>query len=102
MILEEVKVIAQDIKQNLEQNNPSWQTSKMPSKKGCCSTAEAVMVKKSLTNINALADEFFKMAYHGLRAKDKTFNASLKTDFDASIGKVNYGRTGYWKGHTVI
>ena len=31
----------------------------------------------------------FRLAYHGLRAKDKTFNATLKTDFDNSIGKVN-------------
>ncbi len=29
------------------------------------------------------------MAYHGLRAKDKSFNASMKTDFDKNIGKIN-------------
>ncbi|HMQ68433.1 MAG TPA: histidine kinase dimerization/phospho-acceptor domain-containing protein, partial [Ignavibacteria bacterium] len=43
---------------------------------------------KEPTNINALADEFLRLAYHGLRAKDKTFNASMKTDFDKSIGNV--------------
>ena len=43
---------------------------------------------KELTDINALADEYLRLAYHGLRAKDKTFNATMKTDFDQSIGKV--------------
>ena len=41
------------------------------------------------TNINALADEYLRLAYHGLRAKDKTFNATMKTDFDESIGSIN-------------
>ena len=40
------------------------------------------------TNINALADEYFRLAYHGLRAKDKTFNAAMKTDYDENIGLV--------------
>ncbi|GAB4054693.1 tetratricopeptide repeat protein [Spirosoma litoris] len=44
---------------------------------------------KEPTNINALADEYLRLAYHGLRAKDKTFNATLKTDFDTSLGEVN-------------
>jgi hypothetical protein len=38
--------------------------------------------KKEMTNINKLADEYLRLAYHGLRAKDKSFNATLKTDFD--------------------
>src|ERR1019366_7380946 len=37
---------------------------------------------KEPTDINALADEYLRLAYHGLRAKDKEFNAKLKTDFD--------------------
>ncbi len=41
------------------------------------------------TSINALADEYLRLAYHGLRAKDKSFNATMKTDFDESIGKIN-------------
>ncbi|NJN43085.1 MAG: GAF domain-containing protein [Flammeovirgaceae bacterium] len=45
--------------------------------------------KKEPTNINALADEYLRLAYHGLRAKDKTFNAAMKTDFDESVGTVN-------------
>ena len=44
---------------------------------------------KEPTNINALADEYLRLAYHGLRAKDKSFNATMVTDFDPSIGKVN-------------
>ncbi len=44
---------------------------------------------KELTDINALADEYLRLSYHGLRAKDKSFNATIKTDFDQSIGKIN-------------
>ncbi len=45
--------------------------------------------KKEPTNINVLADEYLRLAYHGLRAKDKTFNSSMKTDFDETIGNIN-------------
>ncbi|CAN5843042.1 hypothetical protein BH24BAC1_BH24BAC1_19990 [soil metagenome] len=41
-----------------------------------------------LINFNALADEFLRLAYHGLRAKDKSFNAALVTNFDPDLGKV--------------
>jgi signal transduction histidine kinase len=44
---------------------------------------------KEATDINALCDEYLRLAYHGLRAKDKSFNASMKTDFDESIGSIN-------------
>jgi len=44
---------------------------------------------KEPTDINALADEYLRLAYHGLRAKDKTFNATMKTDYDETIGMVN-------------
>jgi len=44
---------------------------------------------KEPTDINALCDEYLRLSYHGLRAKDKSFNATLKTDFDASIGNIN-------------
>ncbi len=44
---------------------------------------------KEPTDINALADEYLRLAYHGLRAKDKAFNASMKTEFDESLGKVS-------------
>jgi signal transduction histidine kinase len=45
--------------------------------------------QKELTDINVLADEYLRLAYHGLRAKDKSFNADIKTDFDNSIEKIN-------------
>ena len=41
------------------------------------------------THINALADEYLRLSYHGLRAKDKEFNATLNTDFDWGIGKIS-------------
>ncbi len=44
---------------------------------------------KEPTDINALADEYLRLSYHGLRAKDKNFNAEMITDFDNSIGKIN-------------
>jgi signal transduction histidine kinase len=44
---------------------------------------------KEPTDINKLADEYLRLAYHGLRAKDKSFNVTLKTDFDETIGKIN-------------
>jgi signal transduction histidine kinase len=40
-------------------------------------------------DINALADEYLRLSYHGSRAKDKSFNATIQTDFDESIGKIN-------------
>jgi hypothetical protein len=43
--------------------------------------------QKEATDINALADEYLRLSYHGLRAKDKSFNATIETDFDKSIGK---------------
>jgi len=45
--------------------------------------------EKQETNINVLADEFLKLSYHGLRAKDKNFNAELVTNFDEKLPKVN-------------
>jgi signal transduction histidine kinase len=44
---------------------------------------------KEPTDINKLADEYLRLAFHGLRAKDKSFNAVLKTDFDETIGNIN-------------
>ena len=44
---------------------------------------------KEPTNINKLADEYLKLAYHGLRAKDKSFNATMKTSYDETIESIN-------------
>lgn len=45
--------------------------------------------QKEPTDINSLADEYLRLAYHGLRAKDKSFNATLKTEYDETIGNIN-------------
>jgi signal transduction histidine kinase len=57
--------------------------------KGMLQHSRASTSKKEPTDINALADEYLRLSYHGLRAKDKSFNADFKTDFDNSIGKIN-------------
>src|SRR6266705_2736280 len=45
--------------------------------------------QKELTDINVLADEYLRLAYHGLRAKDKSFNAKFETNFDQNVGRIN-------------
>ena len=45
--------------------------------------------EKEPTDINVLADEYLRLAYHGMRAKDKSFNAEFKTDFDPDLPKIN-------------
>ncbi len=57
--------------------------------KGMLQHSKASTGKKELTDINKLADEYLRLSYHGLRAKDKSFNADFKTDFDETIGKIN-------------
>ena len=49
--------------------------------RGMLEHSRASTGERSLTDLNALADEYLRLAYHGLRAKDKSFNATLKTDF---------------------
>jgi len=57
--------------------------------KGMLQHSRASSGQKEPTNINALADEYLRLAYHGLRGKDKSFNANMKTDFDQTIKKIN-------------
>jgi len=45
--------------------------------------------KKEPIDINALTDEYLRLSYHGMRAKDKNFNVEIKTDFDETIEKIN-------------
>ena len=45
--------------------------------------------KKELTDINALRDKYLRFAYHGLSAKDNSFNADFKTEFDETLPKIN-------------
>src|SRR6185312_5649310 len=56
--------------------------------KGMLQHSRSSSGEKELTDINALAGEFFKLSYHGLRAKDKNFNATMITDFDDAIDKI--------------
>jgi signal transduction histidine kinase/ligand-binding sensor domain-containing protein len=57
--------------------------------KGMLQHSQTNTGQKEPTDINKLADEYLRLAYHGLKAKDKTFNATLKTDFDETISDVN-------------
>jgi len=84
----EAKLIATDIKQNLEKINHHGKRADAIVK-GMLLHSRSSSGQKEPTNINALADEYFRLAYHGLRAKDKSFNATLKTDYDETIGNIN-------------
>ncbi len=86
--IEEAKAISVDIKQNLEKINHHGKRADSIVK-GMLQHSRSSNGKKEPTNINALADEYLRLAYHGLRAKDKSFNATMVTDLDDSIGKVN-------------
>ncbi|MEO8762826.1 MAG: ATP-binding protein, partial [Ginsengibacter sp.] len=57
--------------------------------KGMLQHSQKSSGQKEPTDINTLCDEYLRLSYHGFRAKDKEFNAELKTDFDNSIGKVS-------------
>jgi two-component system, NtrC family, sensor kinase len=57
--------------------------------KGMMMHARTSSGQKEPTDINALTDEYFRLSYHGLRAKDKSFNCIIKADYDAVIGMVN-------------
>jgi signal transduction histidine kinase len=82
------KEIAGDIKQNLEKINHHGKRADAIVK-GMLQHSRSSNGIKEPTDINALADEYLRLAYHGLRAKDKSFNATLKTDFNESIGKID-------------
>jgi signal transduction histidine kinase/ligand-binding sensor domain-containing protein len=57
--------------------------------KGMLQHSRSGIGTKEPTDINALADEYLRLSYHGLRAKDKSFNADFKTNFDPSLPKIN-------------
>jgi signal transduction histidine kinase len=57
--------------------------------KGMLQHSQTSTGQKEPTDINALVDEYLRLSYHGFRAKDKSFNAIMQTDFDESIGKIN-------------
>jgi len=84
----EVKAIAKDIKEN-EQKIIHHGKRADSIVKGMLQHSRASSGRKELININALIDESLRLSYHGLRAKDKDFNATINTDYDASIDKIN-------------
>ena len=86
--IEEVKIILSDIKDNEEKINHHGKRADAIVK-GMLQHSKASTGKKELTDINKLTDEYLRLSYHGLRAKDKSFNADFNTDFDNSIGKIN-------------
>jgi len=86
--VDEVKAILNDIKDNEQKVNHHGKRADAIVK-GMLQHSRSSSGQKEPTDINALADEYLRLAYHGLRAKDKSFNASMKTDFDESIGKIN-------------
>lgn len=86
--IEEAKAIAKDIKDNESKINHHGKRADAIVK-GMLQHSRKSTAQKEPTDINKLADEYLRLAYHGLRAKDKSFNATLETDFDETIGKVN-------------
>jgi signal transduction histidine kinase len=84
---EDAKAIADDVKQNLEKILHHGKRADAIVK-GMLQHSRSSSGVKEPTDINTLADEYLRLAYHGLRAKDKAFNAAMKTDYDESIGLV--------------
>jgi two-component system NtrC family sensor kinase len=85
---EEAAAIAKDIKQNLEKIRHHGKRAD-GIVKGMLQHSRASTGQKEPADINVLADEYLRLAYHGLRAKDKMFNAELITHLDAGLPKVN-------------
>jgi signal transduction histidine kinase len=85
---QDAKDIANDVIQNLEKINHHGKRADAIVK-SMLQHSRSSTGKKEPTDINSLADEYLRLAYHGLRAKDKSFNAKFETTFDDSIGKIN-------------
>ncbi len=84
----EVIAIANDIGANEEKINHHGKRADAIVK-GMLQHSQSSKGQKEPTDINALCEEYLRLSYHGLRAKDKSFNSDFKTDFDNSIGKIN-------------
>ncbi|MBS1529765.1 MAG: GHKL domain-containing protein, partial [Bacteroidetes bacterium] len=84
---DEAIAISEDIKQNLEKIRHHGKRADAIVK-SMLQHSRTSSGQKEPTDINALADEYLRLAYHGLRAKDKDFNAELITHFDANLPKV--------------
>jgi signal transduction histidine kinase len=86
--MSEVKTIANDVIENEQKINHHGKRADAIVK-GMLQHSRSSSGVNEPTDINKLADEYLRLAYHGLRAKDKDFNAILKTDFDQDLGSVN-------------
>jgi signal transduction histidine kinase len=86
--LKEIMLLAADIKSNQEKIKAHGMRADAIVK-GMLQHSRTSSGEKELTDINALADEYLRLAYHGIRAKDILFNAKLVTDFDKTLGKIN-------------
>jgi signal transduction histidine kinase len=84
----EVKLIAKDITENEEKINHHGKRADAIVK-GMLQHSRSSNGLKEPTDINALCDEYLRLSYHGLKAKDKSFNATMKTEFDVNIGNIN-------------
>ena len=78
----------QDVIANLEKINHHGQRAG-DIVKGMLQHSRTSTGQKELTDINELSDEYLRLSYHGLRAKDKSFNAKFETDFDTSLPNIN-------------
>jgi signal transduction histidine kinase len=85
---EDAIAIADDVKQNLEKILHHGKRAD-GIVKGMLQHSRSSSATKEPTDINKLADEYLRLAYHGLRAKDKSFNATMKTEYDETIGNIN-------------
>ena len=85
---EEAIAISNDIKENEEKINHHGKRADSIVK-GMLQHSRVSTGHKEPTDINMLADEYLRLSYHGMRAKDKAFNATIQTDFDNSIEKIN-------------
>ncbi len=85
--LEDAIAISNDIKENEEKINHHGKRAEAIVK-GMLQHSRTSNGKKELTDINVLADEYLRLAYHGLRAKDKSFNADFSTDLDETLPKI--------------
>ena len=84
----EAKELARDVIQNLEKISHHGKRAD-GIVKGMLQHSRSSTGQHEPTDINALTDEYLRLAYHGLRAKEKSFNATLKTEYDTTIGKIN-------------
>jgi len=84
----EIKSIAENIRQNLDKISHHGKRADAIVKSMLQHSRTSAGVKEP-TDVNALADEYLRLSYHGLRAKDKSFNAHLETKLDERIGKLN-------------